>query len=180
MKYTDIAIVNSECVSMRLGCSNCGKCAESGDSFCRHCGHKLEKRQGIINKKKLVEIINRHTDELNEDISFAEESVEESKTDIEKDRHSGYCMRGLSGCEGCQFLTTDGYCTFLVYTSYPPQYQKCPFSKVAGSQFKKCSDVGLSSYRKTSTSSNSNTVATLKKEPFVEYAEKTNETTAKG
>lgn len=150
MKYSNMCVGwNNDSISMTLVCSKCEHEVKEDDAFCSKCGRKLKVLGRFISKQQILKLIEgkkvappkEEVLTIVGDVNPMSDSVSTSGGNPST-KTKPVCTNGRTSCSGCPLLTTDGYCTATVLTSYPPQYEKCMFSDLPGSQYKLCKDVG--------------------------------------
>lgn len=116
-------------------CSKCGAQVTSSFKFCPMCRRELNQLPQAANLADVCECLTKALKDLPKSTLKIPESDFSVK---DKDDFSGAtstsaprCPRGKSDNCGCEFLDTDGTCKGIVFPTYPPQYDICPFTITA-------------------------------------------------
>lgn len=153
MKYINLRISpNSNFIEATRACSHgdCDQILKGYENYCPKCGSPLKKLPDHLDKEAIIALVNENIDKLpkppkmggrkivNDDCSTTggvEEATEWAVKSIPEGKI--VCPRGKGTPETCGCCTSKGACTVTVLTSFPPQYNMCPFR---GSGFIQCSE----------------------------------------
>lgn len=153
MKYINLRISpNSFYVEVTRACSHgdCDQKLKGDENYCPKCGSPLKKLPDYLDKESIISLINENIDKLPKPPKVEGRTID--KTDCSTtggtEDHEGWtmtingketaeCPHGKGTPETCGRCTRKGACNLTILTSYPPQYNMCPFR---GSGYIPCSE----------------------------------------
>lgn len=153
MKYINLRISpNSNYVEVTRACSHdgCDQKLKGDETYCPKCGSKLKKLPDYLDKEAIIALVNENIDKLpkppkaepkanHKDDCSTSGGIEDHDgwTVTIKGKETKECPYGKGTPETCGCCTCKGACTVTVLTSFPPQYNMCPFR---GSGYIFCKD----------------------------------------
>ena len=129
-------------------CSICGRHVDASDKFCRNCGHELVHLPARISMDKVCEIMSEAARKgiteapaeergISKDEEWEETAPKQLPTDSWVCKGKPQCLHGDHDPSTCGHCLPSGACDACVLTSFPPQYNMCPFR---GEGFITCED----------------------------------------
>lgn len=152
MKYINLRIGLNNTVELERACSHgdCDQKLKGDENYCPKCGSPLKKLPSHLDKEAIIALVNENIDKLPKPPKMVGRTIDNDHcsttggtgdhdgwTVTSNEKEATECPYGKGTPETCGCCTCKGACTVTVLTSYPPQYNMCPFR---GSGYIYCKD----------------------------------------